>query len=34
MIKLKDCRQLELYENYSHIKGYDIIDCPEHLKNT
>ena len=32
MLKLKDSRQLELYENYFHKKGYDTINCPEYLK--
>ena len=32
MMKLKDSRQLEFYENYFHKKGYDTINCPEYLK--
>ena len=32
MMKLKDRRQLEFYENYFHKKGYDTINCPEYLK--
>ena len=32
MIKLKDSRQLEFYENHFHKKGYDTINCPEYLK--
>ena len=32
MLKLKDSRQLELYENYFHKKGYNTINCPEYLK--
>ena len=34
MMKLKDSRQLEFYENHFHKKGYDTINCPEYLKNT
>ena len=32
MMKLKDSRQLEFYENHFHRKGYDTINCPEYLK--
>ena len=32
MIKLKDSRQLEFYENHFYKKGSDIINCPEYLK--
>ena len=32
MMKLKDSRQLEFYENHFHKKGYDTINCPEYLK--
>ena len=32
MMKLKDSRQLELYENDFHKKGYDIINCPKYLE--
>ena len=32
IMKLKDSRQLEFYENYFHKKGYDTINCPEYLK--
>ena len=34
MMKLKDSRQLEFYENYFHKRDYDTINCPEYLKNT
>ena len=34
MMKLKDSRQLEYYENHLHKKGYDTINCPEYLKKT
>ena len=34
MMKLRDTRQLEFYENHFHKKGYDTINCPEYLKNT
>ena len=34
MMKLKDSRQLEFYENHFHKKDYDTINCPEYLKNT
>ena len=34
MMKLKDSRQLEFYENHFHKKGYDTINCSEYLKNT
>ena len=33
MMKLKDSRQLEFYENHFHKKGYDATNCPEYLKN-
>ena len=33
MMKLKDSRQLEFYENNFHKKGYYIINCREYLKN-
>ena len=33
MMKLKDSRQSEFYENHFHKKGYDTINCPEYLKN-
>ena len=32
MMKLKDSRQSEVYENHFHKKGYDTINCPEYLK--
>ena len=32
MMKLKDSRQLEFYENHFHKKGYDTSNCPEYLK--
>ena len=32
MMKLKDSRQLEFYENHFHKKGFDTINCPEYLK--
>ena len=32
MMKLKSSNQLETYENYCHKKGYDTLNCPEHLK--
>ena len=32
MMKLKNSRQLEFYENHFHKKGYDTINCPEYLK--
>ena len=32
MMKLKDSRQVEFYENYFQKKGYDTIDCQEYLK--
>ena len=32
MMKLKDSRQLEFYENHFHKRGHDTINCPEHLK--
>ena len=32
MIKLKDSRQLDFYENRFHKKGFDTINCPEYLK--
>ena len=31
-MKLKSSNQLEIYENYFHKKGYDTLNCPEHLK--
>ena len=34
MMKLKDSRQLEFYENRFYKKGYDTINCPEHLSIT
>ena len=30
MMKLKDNRQLEFYENHFREKGYDTINCYEH----
>ena len=32
MMILKRRNQLEIYENYFHKKGYDTLNCPEHLK--
>ena len=32
MMKLKDSRQFEFYENYFYKKGYDTINCPKYLK--
>ena len=32
IMKLKDSRQLKLYENHFHKNGYDTINCPEFLK--
>ena len=32
LMKPKDSRQLELYENHFLKKGYDTISCPEYLK--
>ena len=32
MMKLKGSNQLESHENYFHKKGYDTLNCPEHLK--
>ena len=32
MMKLKNSRQLEFYENTFYEKGYDTINCPEYLK--
>ena len=32
MMKMKRSNQLENYENYFHKKGYDTLNCPEHLK--
>ena len=32
MMKLKDSRQLEFYENHFHKKGYDTSNYPEYLK--
>ena len=32
MMKLKDIRQFQFYENQFHKKGYDTINCPEYLK--
>ena len=32
LMKPKDSRQLELYENHFQKKGYDTISCPEYLK--
>ena len=29
---MKSIKQLETYENYCHKKGYDTLNCPEHLK--
>ena len=34
MMKLKDSRELEFSENYFHKRGYDTINCPEHLKRS
>ena len=32
MMKLKSSNQLETYQNYFHKKGYDTLNCSEHLK--
>ena len=32
MMKLKDSRQLELYQNHFHKNGYDTIDCRDYFK--
>ena len=32
MSALKSSNQLETYENYFHKRGYDTLNCPEHLK--
>ena len=32
MMKLRNSRQSEFYENHFHKKGYDTIHCPEYLK--
>ena len=32
IMKLKDSRQLEFYENHLHKNGCDTINCPEFLK--
>ena len=34
IMKLKDSRQLQFYENHVHKKVYDTFNCPEYLKNT
>ena len=34
MMKLKDSRKIEFYENDFHKKDYATINCPEYLKNT
>ena len=34
MMKLKDSRQSEFYQNHFHKKVYDTINCPEYLINT
>ena len=31
MMKLKSSNQLETNKNYFHKKGYDDLNCPEHL---